>query len=322
MVLEVPLYRSPSEADSLLVRVMRECPQDCGFCSMYTTLGKDGILERNKPSRRTVQEVKYDIDAWRRAAEGATVLSNIGYVSGIHFLWYRNYANAPETAFLGDADVMLVPGRDLAEMVRYLHDVFPSIKRTTAYAIARSITRKTPEELDEIRQAGLDRLLVGLESGSDKVLSYMDKRATADIMIQAGNMAQDSGYELSLFVMPGLGGVYLSEEHAAETARVLNAIDPAYARMRPLHIVPGTPLHQTYQRGEFRVLSKEGLLREMRSMIDALNTTGRVTFDHDMNPEIDGYHVFNLDYEGYQFPEEKSEVLRKLDDALEQLAAA
>ncbi|KPK46712.1 MAG: hypothetical protein AMJ77_05335 [Dehalococcoidia bacterium SM23_28_2] len=283
MPYELPPIRPPSEAYSLLVRVMRGCPWNyCTFCAVYKGYPRKDII-------RSVAEVKDDIDELRIA------------VDGMH---RRGYEGEPRTAFLADSNAIVIKTEDLIEIVRYLYQVFPSLERLTSYARAKTVLNKKAGELRQLREAGLTRLHVGLESGDDEVLRRVKKGATAREMIEAGKKAKEAGFELSEYVMPGLGGRSASRQHVEGTARVLNAIDPHYIRMRSLMLTPGTPLWDEYAAGEFEPLSR-------------YDVTSRVCFDHHANPPI-----FRLDWEGYKFPEEKATVLGVIERAVEAIKQA
>ncbi len=328
--------RPPSEAQSLLIRAMRGCSWNkCAFCAAYK-----GIRFEGKRSLRSVAEVKGDIDTLKAVAEAANRISWLAgyggemngevlyltaghmagegtYIDPFYLHWLHRYGDSPETAFMADSNAIVLKAADLAEMIEYLYQAFPSLNRVTSYGRAKTVVMKKPGELERLREAGLTRLHLGLESGDGEVLRRMAKGATSDEMIEAGVRAKQAGFEVSEYVMPGLGGRELSEQHAKGTARVLNAVDPDYTRMRPLAVVPGTPLGETQGAGEFESLAPREVLQEIRTMIASLDITGRVCFDHFQNPRAGGRHVFSLDYEGYKFPEEQSHVLALIDRALE-----
>jgi radical SAM superfamily enzyme YgiQ (UPF0313 family) len=207
---------------------------------------------------------------------------------------------------------------DLIEVIKFLKETFPSIDRVTSYARTKTICHKTMEELKDIRAAGLNRLHVGLETGNDELLKYIDKGVTAEEQIIAGRKAKEAGFEFSAYVMPGLGGPTMSEQHAKNTARVLNEINPDYIRLRPFVPRPNTPLFDEYQRGELQISSPHERLRELKIMIGALTVTSRVCFDHMMNGwrKESGELLFKQDYEGYKFPEEKQRVLELIEEGL------
>ena len=128
----------------------------------------------------------------------------------------------------------------------------------------------------------------------------------------------EAGFQLSEYWMPGLGGKERWEQHALNTAKVLNEINPNYARSRPFFPVPGTPIQGEFERGEFHLLSPDEQLLELKLMIENLSFSSKLCFDHGGNYWTDekGRHLFSLDYEGYKFPEEKEEVLRLIDTGL------
>lgn len=296
MPYELPPIRPPSEAYSLLVRVMRGCPWNyCTFCAVYKGYPRKDMI-------RSVVEVKEDIDELRVAVDD---------------LQLQGYEGEPRTAFLADSNAIIIKTEDLTEIVRYLYEAFPSLERLTSYGRAKTILNKRAEELRRLREAGLTRLHVGLESGDDEVLRRVKKGATAQEMIEAGKKAKEAGFELSEYVMPGLGGRSASRQHVEGTVRVLNAIDPHYIRMRSLMLTPGTPLWDEYAAGEFEPLSRYEVLAEIGALIEGLDVTSRVCFDHHANPPI-----FRQDWEGYKFPEEKASVLALVERAVEAIKQA
>ncbi len=208
----------------------------------------------------------------------------------------------------------------LVEVLRYLKETFPSVDRITSYARSHTIGRKKPGELKQLRQAGLARLHIGLETGDDELLAYINKGVTAEEHIKAGKQAMAAGFELSLYVMPGLGGSALWQQHAINTARVLNEINPDFIRMRPLVPMAGTPILEAYRSGEFELTSPHERLREIRLMVENLQVTSRVSFDHTTNTSIRSgdnlIPLFKRDYDGYKFPEEKEKVLEIIDEGL------
>jgi radical SAM superfamily enzyme YgiQ (UPF0313 family) len=167
------------------------------------------------------------------------------------------------------------------------------------------VARKSLGELREIRQAGLDRIHIGLESGSDRVLALVKKGATAKQHIEAGRKAIDAGMTLSEYIMPGLGGAAYSREHALETARVLNAIDPHYIRLRSLRVPPHTPLHQDLAGGWFQLPSDDEVVEEIRLLVASLN---------DIRSTLSSDHIMNLlqEVEG-TFPRDKQKMLAVID---------
>jgi radical SAM superfamily enzyme YgiQ (UPF0313 family) len=323
---ETGVYRPPSEggSSSLLVRFTRNCPWNrCGFCSMYKT---------EKFELRTVAEIKQDIDAMAALVNDLvqdgtitrdTVMSlirrypELNYHQGFAMVYHWLLAGA-KTAFIQDANSLIMPTDQLVEVLRYLRSTFPSIVRVTSYARSRTLAQKKPEELAAIHKAGLDRLHVGLETGDDELLQKIKKGVTAEDHIKGGRKAMAAGFQLSEYWMPGLGGRALWENHALHTAQVLNAINPHYIRSRPFYPAPGTPMYQEAEAGVYQALTPHEQMRELKLMMEELNVTSRVCFDHAGNYWIDrrGRLLFTHDYEGYQFPEEKQKVLDRIEEGL------
>ena len=178
-----------------------------------------------------------------------------------------------------------------------------------------------PEELSQLHQVGLSRLHIGFETGDDELLSYINKGVTSEGHILAGKKALEAGFELSEYVMPGLGGKSRSTQHAKNTARVLNEINPHFIRSRPFTPRPNTPMFEAYQKGEYELLSPHELLQEIRLMIENLEVTSGVCFDHNLNSSYrSGNRLIPLmkqDYDGYKFPDEKEVVLGFIDEGLQ-----
>jgi hypothetical protein len=222
---------------------------------------------------------------------------------------YRHVAlwhfNGQGTVFIQDANSLVLPTSVLVKALSHLKKQVPGVRRITSYARSSTLSRKSPEELKEIRATGLDRIHIGLESGSDRVLEFVKKGTTAQQHIDAGTKVMSAGMTLSEYVMPGLGGQSMSREHALETAKVLNAINPHFIRLRSLRIPPHTPLYQHKADGTMIPLSDDDTVREIRLFIESLeNITSTLTSDHIMNllPEVEG-----------TFPQDKAGVLAVID---------
>jgi len=291
--------RPPSEAESLLIRLTRNCPWNrCAFCVTYK--GK-------KFSRRSVEEIKRDIDEVRKICEEIQKLSwqwgfggkiNKEVVMRIYFdrdfqLFHVAYwlHHGGKTAFLQDANSMIMKTSDLVEVIRYLKESFPQIERVTTYARSNTITRKSIEELKELREAGLSRVHVGMESGCNEVLEFIDKGITAAQHIEAGRKIKESGLSLSEYVILGLGGRKWVTKHASDTAGVLNNIDPDFIRLRTLTLRKGAPLLERVESGEFEPLSEDEIVKEEREFIGQLEGINSfLVSDHATNvlEEING----------------------------------
>ena len=304
--------RPPSEAHSLLLRVTRNCSWNrCEFCHIY---------KGRKFSPRTVEEVKKDIDTVKKiVTEIKSASWNLGYGGEVNNSLAGAILNRPQSyregyrnvlqwlfagaknVFLQDANNLILRTKNLVEILNYLKDSFPSVNRITTYSRARTVARKKVDELRELHEAGLSRVHMGLESGYDPILEFVQKGVTAREHIDAGRKIKQSGISLSEYIMPGLGGESMWREHAVETARVLNEIDPDFIRVRTLKVLDIMPLHRRIEGGEFELLSDDGMVEEEKLLIENLDgITSRFTSDHILNllEEVEG-----------EFPEDKEKML-------------
>ena len=330
---EIGTYRPPSEggSDSLLLRVSENCPWNrCTFCEMY---------KGHRFGYRPVEEVTADIDrvaairdeitvtskklgmggeitrdlASALLAAGRDLTGNPSFVTVFNWL-----AAGSRTAFLQDADSMSMRPREFIVVLKHLRQTLSSLTRVTTYARSKTLYKRKPEELRMIREAGLDRLHIGLETGDDEVLSLVHKGVTSAEQIEGGRKAVAAGFQVSMYWMPDLGGRERWRQHAENTARVLSAIDPHYIRSRPLVPRPGTPLYDEVAEERLHLSSPHERLEELALMIGGLEVSSKVCFDHAMNAWSDrrGALLFRQDYEGYQFPEEKPLLLERIREGL------
>jgi hypothetical protein len=311
--------RPPNEARSLLLRLTRNCPwNQCLFCPIY---------KNKKFSLRIVDEIKQDIQAARNIADEIKALSwklgcagevndqvvtyifnqsglNDNYHSIAAWLYYKT-----DACFLQDADNLIMKTSDLVEILGFLRKTFPEISRVTTYSRSRTAVRKSVEALTKIRKAGLDRVHIGLESGYDSLLKLMKKGATSAQHIEAGQKVIIAGMELSEYVMPGLGGQEFGRQHAIQTAKVLNQINPHFIRLRSLRVPRRAPLYQKLENDSFTMQTDDMLAEEIKLLIENLEgITSTVTSDHIMNllEEVAG-----------KLPEDKDimlDVIRKYQD--------
>ncbi len=245
--------RPPSESRSLLVRVNRSCPWNrCAFCPVY----------KGRPfSLRSAEEVLADLDAMK-----------------------LQLGDRYRSAFLQDADPLSTRPDELVRILAGLRDRFPSLERITAYARSRSLARLPLEELRRLRLAGLDRLHVGLETGCDALLALVEKGARREQQIRGCRKAVEAGFELSVYVMPGLGGVEHSLAHAEDTASAIAVIGPAFVRLRTAAVIPGTPLAELRHQGAWRPLGELAVLAELRRFLAGLTgVRTRLESDHVLN---------------------------------------
>jgi radical SAM superfamily enzyme YgiQ (UPF0313 family) len=308
--------RPPSEAYSLLLRVTRNCPWNrCEFCHTY----KD-----QKFSLRTAGEVKQDID---RVKETISEIKRISWQNGfggeitapLVNLFFQDPRHTPDgfrqvvlwlyqggkNVFLQDGNNLILKTGDLVDILTYLKAAFPSIERITSYARAKTVSKKTLEDLIALREAGLTRIHFGLESGYNKLLQYIQKGVTAEEQIDAGRKVKASGISLSEYVILGLGGREMWREHALETAKVLNQIDPDFIRVRTLKVLKTMPLYQKIEKGEFTLMGDDEVVLEERVLIEHLEgIQSAFVSDHLLNllEEVEG-----------KLPGEKGKMLAVID---------
>jgi len=309
---EIGPIRPPSEAYSLLIRATINCPWNrCKFCPTY---------KGEKFRLRSVDEIKQDIKtakiiqdkikkiSWEygyggRVKEIAGMLLNNPVNESFYNVALWLYAGG-ENAFLQDANTLIMRTNELAEVIRFLKETLPSINRITSYARSKTAAKKKPQELIELRDAGLSRLHIGLESGYDPVLQYMDKGVTAADHIIGGRRVVESGISLCEYVVLGLGGKEMWRQHATETARVLNEIDPDFIRVRTLAVNNKMPLYSEVENGNFIRATDEEILEEEKLLIEHLECHSNYVSDHITNllQEIEG-----------KLPQDKGKMLTCID---------
>lgn len=310
---EIGPIRPPSEAYSLLIRATRNCSWNrCQFCITY----KDQKFEL-----RPVEDILKDIKTVRHILDGIRELAAKNGYTGRErevyaYIYSQSIANecvrlvalwqwaGGRSAFLQDANSIIMRTPDLIKVVSMLKSTFPELNRITSYCRSKTAAKKNVEELKSVRDAGLTRIHVGFESGCDEVLKMVEKGMTADDHIKGGRNIKKAGIELSEYYMPGLGGSRMSQKHAQESARVLNEIDPEFIRLRSLLVMENMPLWQKLKSGEFVAQSEDDIVRETGIFIDNLDFNGELKSDHILNllPELEG-----------KFPEAKQTCLKAVD---------
>jgi radical SAM superfamily enzyme YgiQ (UPF0313 family) len=274
---EGPIYRPPSEANSLLVQATIGCPHNrCTFCMVY----KNGPRYRVRP----VADIIDDLDQARTL-----------HGSGIR------------TLFFPAGNTIAMPTEDLCRICAHARQIFPHLARITVYGSSQYIHKKGPDQLKRLAEAGLSRIHVGLESGDDVILRLTKKGTTARQQIEAGQWIMAAGIQLSLYVVLGLGGVARSLPHASRTAEVLNRIAPDFIRLRTFVPKRHTPLLKMVESGAFKMLGPHGVLKEAATMIRLLDGPSQLTSDHYTN---------YLNLEG-RLPGCRNRLLTQIDEALQ-----
>ncbi len=238
------LYRPPSEARSLILQATIGCSyNECSFCGMY----------RNKKFRvRPIAELAEEI------------------------AWAKDNLPAPRKVFLADGDALMAKARFQLELLELLNNAFPDLQRISVYASPQSLQVRTVEEMAQLQREGLTQYYLGIESGSDAVLSMLTKGVDAEEMIRVANKAHEAEVKLSTMILLGAGGRALSQEHALESARVANAISPRFLSTLVMTPVEGTPLWDDSAAGQVDELTPIELAVELRTMLNALTVDGTV----------------------------------------------
>lgn len=276
-VFRIGPIRPPSEANSLLIQVTQGCTWNkCRFCELY---------KQTKFGAFSADSIKQDIDTIAYYAERAKQFINsdgsldrqavIQELSSMEseaqncFYMVINWLlHGGQTVFLQDGNTLALQNGRLADVLTYLKKTFPQINRITSYGRAESLSRISAEDYAELHEAGLTRIHSGFESGSDKVLQFINKGVTSEQQIQAGKNIKAGGIEFSVYFMPGVGCKELSRENALGMAHVVSEIDPDFVRIRTAAIKPGTQLYEDCMAGKFEMCSDDEKVREIQALIE------------------------------------------------------
>lgn len=292
-VFRIGPIRPPSEAESLLLQVTNGCTWNkCKFCQLY---------RGTKFKAYSADSIKADIDNMvvladrvrrYRSADGIWDIEGLNRqlqsYDGDELQCFYMIANwligGGENVFLQDGNTTALSSGRLTDVLVYLKQAFPSIKRITSYGRAENLSRVSAEEFAELKAAGLDRIHSGFETGSDAVLKKINKGVTAEQEITAGRNVKAGGIELSVYFMPGVGGRELTVENAVGTAEVINAVNPDFFRIRTAFIKPGTGLYDDFLNGEMTLCSDDEKLIEIRTVIErAEGIETKLVSDHMIN---------------------------------------
>ena len=272
------LYRPPGEWKSYLLQCTIGCSNNqCTFCGMY---------KEKKFRIRPTEEILEDIDMAR-----------------------AYYGPGLQRVFLMDGDAIIIKTEDLLRILRKLYDTFPALEKVTLYAGPRSTLSKTPEELKALHDAGLSRAYLGVESGSDRVLTAIHKGCDAATMLKAGQALVAAGIDLWVTVILGLtgkGGDW--EEHILKTADIINQMKPRHLSAMTLGAAKGTPLGDDVLAGRFVMAEPQQILEECHLLIEKLN--------------VDPLHFTSNHASNYLplkggLPEDREKFLSAIDQALE-----
>jgi radical SAM superfamily enzyme YgiQ (UPF0313 family) len=277
-----PLYRPPSEADSLILQVTLGCSYNrCSFCGMY----------RHKRFRvRPIEELVQEMDSVR-AAVGPAVAK----------------------VFLADGDALVAKPSLLSEVLSNLKQRFPELRRVSCYASPQALELRSVEDMASLCQQGLTQYYLGVESGHDAVLERLEKGVDAERMVACAQKAHAAGVKLSTMILLGAGGRGLSQEHARASAQVINRIQPRFVSTLVVTPVENTPLYEQDQRGEFEHLDPLELAAELYTFLEHLDLQGSIFRSN---------HASNYLALGGTLPKDQPALLAGLRRVLEQPGAA
>jgi radical SAM superfamily enzyme YgiQ (UPF0313 family) len=269
------IIRPPSEANSILLQVTVGCSRNkCTFCGTYR-----GERFRIKPDTIIMEDIEFA----------------------------ARHCRQQRRVFLCDGDALIIPQKRLLKILQTIGERLPWVTRIGTYANAKSLDMKSPQELQALRDHGLGIAYMGLETGDDVTLKKINKGATAAYMIAMGKKAKAAGIKLSITVLLGIAGRQRSQVHAVETGRVLSAIDPEYVGALSLMLIPGTPLFDDYQAGDFPLLDPKEMLAELRTMIAGTNLSRGL---------FHANHASNYLPIRARMPRDKASTLELIDQAL------
>ena len=272
---DYPLYRPPSEADSMIFQITLGCSfNKCSFCNMYRT---KEYLER------PWEEIKSEIDL------------------------VANAYPATRRIFLADGDALNVATDKLIQILVYLYAKFTNLKRVSCYAMPKNILQKKDNELDKLRAAGLGMFYLGIETGNDVLLKKVTKGATSKGIIQSCQRAKQHGYILSCMIILGLGGKKYTKEHISDTCRIVSEIAPDYLGALTLYLEDGIYNEFMNKFGEpFAALDDIEVLEELERLILDFNPVTPVVFRAN--------HASNVYSLGGTIPQDKQKLLSLISE--------
>lgn len=267
---DYPLYRPPSEANSIIFQVTLGCSfNKCSFCNMYRT--KDY-------SERPWEEIRSEIDIVAKSFPQT------------------------ERIFLADGDAINLRTEKLVQILDYIREKFPNLERISCYAMPKNLLQKTPDELTLLNKKGLNMFYIGIETGNDILLKKITKGATSKSIIDACNRAKNSGFIISCMIILGIGGKRYSVDHIKETARVVSKVSPNFLAALTLIIEDG--VHDEFMKkfGEpFETLDDSLILDELEMLLSEINPISPIVFRAN--------HASNVYSIGGNLPEDKEKMM-------------
>ena len=280
---DTPVFRPPSEARSFILRVTRGCAHNkCTYCNMYRGVPFQ-ILKDEEISRQIALAAHFGKDRVRRV-------------------------------FLADGDALVLPTAKLLKILQALRDTFPKLQRVSSYAAPKDILRKSEDELRQLKEAGLQLLYYGMETGDDATLKAVNKGVNGEEAVEAGRRVTASGMKLSIMVILGLAGKEGSYRHAIETAKAINIIQPTMWSALCLMLYRGSELLEQFERGEFNPLSPAELMEELYIMMK------NVDLPADKHCLFRSNHISNYIPLAGTLPKDKQKLLAEIKYSAQELS--
>ena len=279
MQYEGNIIRPPSEAHSIILQVTTGCSHNrCTFCGAYR-------------------------DKTFRIREDEFIAADLQFAA--------TYCKRQRTVFLADGNVLAIPQKKLIQILAMIRNQLPQVRRVSLYANCSDILKKSVDDLLHLKELGVKRVYMGLESGHDPTLKLINKGADASEMIQAGRRVREAGLFLSITVLLGIAGIQNSNRHAVATAFVLNRIMPNQIAVLTLMILENTPLGEDFQNGIFRLPDRKTLFAELRALIAHLEP---------FRTQLHSNHASNyIELKG-RLPRDKDKIIQRIDEAINGLA--
>ncbi len=279
---DTPVYRPPSEADSFILRVTRGCAHNhCTYCNMYR-----GVKFEKLSDEQIMRQIAiaYSVDR-----EGV------------------------RKVFLADGDALVLETERLLKILNTLKKYFPNLEKVASYAAPGDILRKSVDELRQLREAGLQLLYYGMESGDSQTLKDIRKGVNGDQSIEVGKKVKEAGMQLSIMIILGIAGVPGSERHALATAHAINEIKPDFLSALSLMLYRGSELKDQFERGEFQPLPPYGLMEELKMIVEHLD------LPETENMIFRSNHVSNYIRLAATLPREKDLLLQDIQRSIDYL---
>lgn len=273
---EEPLFRPPAEAYSAIVQATIGCSwNQCAFCEMYTS---------KKFRARPMDEVLADVS---KLAD--------------------HYRGSAKKVFLADGNAFVLSAARLTQILEHVQKEFGRIQRVACYASSRDILAKSDQELLQLRERGLKLLYVGIETGDDELLQRINKGETYQTTLEGISRAHNAGIDTSIMILNGLGGKLYAQQHAINSARIINALNPKFLSTLTLSMPYGEEHFKGKFKGEYQQQTVVEIMQELRLFIEHLEVENVIYRSN---------HVSNNLILAGTLSRDKDDLLQQIDTAI------